>query len=49
MSSDYNGLPAAALAVKLATGANAINTAQNVQKALTRAVLDLSRRAFKVV
>jgi multidrug efflux pump len=36
MSSGYNGLPAAALAVKLATGANAINTAQNVQAALMR-------------
>jgi multidrug efflux pump len=36
MSSGYNGLPAAALAVNLATGANAISTAQNVQNALAR-------------
>jgi multidrug efflux pump len=34
MTSAYNGLPAAALAINLATGANAISTAQNVQTAL---------------
>jgi multidrug efflux pump len=35
-SAAYNGLPAAGLAIKLATGANAISTAQNVQATLTR-------------
>jgi len=32
----YNGMPAAGLAINLATGANAINTAQSVQSTLTR-------------
>jgi multidrug efflux pump len=36
MTSAYNGLPAAALAINLATGANAISTAQNVQNELAR-------------
>ena len=34
-TASYNGLPAAGLAINLATGANAISTAQNVQNALT--------------
>ena len=35
-SSTYNGMPAAGLAIKLATGANAISTAEAVQATITR-------------
>jgi len=35
-SAAYNGMPAAGLAINLATGANAINTAKNVQNTLAR-------------
>ena len=35
-SSTYNGMPAAGLAINLATGANAINTAEAVQATITR-------------
>jgi multidrug efflux pump len=35
-TSRYNGMPAAGLAINLATGANAISTAEAVQKAISR-------------
>ncbi|MGK9264088.1 efflux RND transporter permease subunit [Sinorhizobium meliloti] len=35
-TSTYNNMPAAGLAIKLATGANAINTAQAVQETISR-------------
>ncbi|XNM76915.1 efflux RND transporter permease subunit [Escherichia coli] len=41
----YNGKPAARIAIKLATGANALDTSRAVKRELNRLLLPISRKS----